>query len=146
MALDETDLHVHNVLTSFNLNSTESETVVQIIHDLCQNIQVIALYLYGSCARKEQKPYSDIDIAVITSTPYPERCIRECIGSYSSKKIDVQVFSDLPLPARMQVLEEGIPLYVRNRESLRNIIKSVSFSYMDLEPMRNRLKHRILGI
>jgi hypothetical protein len=59
--------------------------------------------------------------------------------------MDVQVFSDLPLTARMQVLTQGVSLYVRNEDSLWHVIKSVSLTYMDLEPMRNRWKKRILG-
>ncbi|HPP78949.1 nucleotidyltransferase domain-containing protein, partial [Methanospirillum sp.] len=103
-------------------------------------------YLYGSYARMEPKPYSDIDIAVITQMTDPLRDLKEIIGSYSSKKLDVQVFSDLPLPARMQVLAQGVPLYIRNEDSLWSVIKSVSLSYMDLEPMRNRCKERLLGV
>jgi hypothetical protein len=61
------------------------------------------------------------------------------------EKIDVQVFSDLPLSARMEVLTQGKTLYVQNDVTLRDIIKSVVISYMDLEPMRNRFKRRILG-
>ena len=146
MPIERPDIDIEKTLLTYHLIQSDRDTITNIVHELCQAVQVVAVYLYGSYARNEPKPYSDIDIAVITCMADPPRDLREFIGSYSSKKLDVQVFSDLPLSARMQVLTQGIPLFVRNDDSLWQIIKSVSLSYMDLEPMRHRWKKRILGV
>jgi len=137
---------IRKIFTDYKISPDEQNDIIGLIHDLSENCQILAIYLYGSYARNEPKPYSDIDIAVITQMTDPPRDLKEIIGSYSSKKLDVQVFSDLPLSARMQVLDQGIPLYIRNEDSLWSVIKSVSLSYMDLEPMRMRWRKRILGV
>ena len=129
---------------ALGIPDTEFQVIQQLISDLCDDPSIEAIYLYGSYARSEQKPYSDIDIAVMTGSSSPSRTKKELIGSYSSKKCDIQVFSDLPLPAQMQVLSQGVPLMVKHPEYMRRLIRSVSLTYMDHEPMRNRLKRRIL--
>mgnify|MGYP001367408003 CR=1 FL=1 len=139
-------VQIQKILADYKIPPEEQNIIIGLIHDLSDNYQILAMYLYGSYARNEPKPYSDIDIAVITRMIDPPRDLKEFIGSYSSNKIDVQVFSDLPLSARMQVLAQGIPLYVRDEDSLWSVIKSVSLSYMDLEPMRYRWRKRILGV
>jgi len=145
MNIQSDDNQIRSIFADHNISVPYQDDILQLIRDLSGNDQVLAIYLYGSYARNEPKPYSDIDIAVITCNANPKRDLKELIGSYSSKKLDVQVFSDLPLTARMQVLTQGVSLYVRNEDSLWHVIKSVSLTYMDLEPMRNRWKKRILG-
>jgi uncharacterized protein len=71
----------------FVQDKEQAAIIHSIVAQLLKDCNVVAIYLYGSHARSEQKPYSDIDIAVITSTPNPERSFREWIGSYSSKKL-----------------------------------------------------------
>jgi len=132
-------------ISLINIPGSENQVIRSLISDLSIIPDIEAIYLYGSYARSEQKPYSDIDIAVITGSTEPSRSLREHIGSFSSKKTDIQVFSDLPLPARMQVISQGIPLYVRDPEKIRDLCRAISLSYMDLEPMRKRWKRRILG-
>lgn len=135
-----------NILKQVITDPVQIDIISSIVHEISSKENIIAIYLYGSYVRHQNKPYSDVDIAVLTQCSEPERKTREWIGSFSSRIVDVQVFSDLPLPARMQVLTQGIPLYIRDEEILWNIIKSVSLSYMDLEPMRNRWEKSLLGV
>ncbi|MBN1166465.1 MAG: nucleotidyltransferase domain-containing protein [Methanospirillaceae archaeon] len=137
---------IQKIFADFKIPPEEQDNIIGIIQDLSEKTHILAIYLYGSYARNEPKPYSDIDIAVITQMACPSRDLKEIIGSYSSKKLDVQVFSDLPLSAQMQILAQGIPLYIRNEDALWLVIKSVNVSYMDLEPMRDRWRKRILGV
>ncbi|MFH0968048.1 MAG: nucleotidyltransferase domain-containing protein [Methanobacteriota archaeon] len=129
---------------TIDIPDDEVGVILQLISDLYDDPSIEAIYLYGSYARSEQKPYSDIDIAVITGSSTPTRKEREHIGSYSSKKCDIQVFSDLPLPAQMQVLSQGVPLMCKHPDYMRKLIRSVSLTYMDQEPMRDRFRRRIL--
>jgi len=145
MTFQSDSVQIQKILTDYLIPSDKTNDIIGLVQDLSENCLILAMYLYGSYARNEPKPYSDIDIAVITRMTDPPRDLKEIIGSYSSKKLDVQVFADLPLSAQMQVLAQGIPLYIRNEDSLWSVIKSVSLSYMDLEPMRNRCRERLLG-
>lgn len=145
MIFQNNHVHIQKIFTDYKIPPDAQNDIISLIHDLSESIQVLAIYLYGSYARNEPKPYSDIDIAVITRMTIPPRDLKEYIGSYSSKNLDVQVFFDLPLSAQMQILSHGIPLYIWDEDSLWSVIKSVSLSYMDLEPMRYRFRKRILG-
>lgn len=145
MTFQSDSVQIQKILTDYLIPPDKTNDIIGLVQDLSENCLILAMYLYGSYARNEPKPYSDIDIAVITRMTDPPRDLKEIIGSYSSKKLDVQVFADLPLSAQMQVLAQGIPLYIRNEDSLWSVIKSVSLSYMDLEPMRNRCRERLLG-
>jgi len=146
MTFQSEHIQIREIFADYGIPPDEQNDIISLMCDLSKNNQILAIYLYGSYARNEPKPYSDIDIAVIARMTDPPRDLKEIIGSYSSKKLDVQVFSDLPLPARMQVLAQGVPLYIRNADSLWSVIKSVSLSFMDLEPMRNRCRERLLGV
>ena len=145
MTFQSDSVQIQIILTDYLIPPDKTNDIIGLVQDLSENCLILAMYLYGSYARNEPKPYSDIDIAVITRMTVPPRDLKEIIGSYSSKKLDVQVFADLPLSAQMQVLAQGVPLYIRNEDSLWSVIKSVSLSYMDLEPMRNRCRERLLG-
>ena len=131
--------------SSIDIPICEQTVIDSLLSDLTKNQDIEAIYLYGSYVRSEQKPYSDIDIAVVTRSSHPSRPLREHIGSYGSKILDIQVFSDLPLPAQMQVITQGVPLYIGNPEFVRELIRSITLTYMDLEPMRNRWRRRLLG-
>lgn len=124
----------------------ECRVIEELLTDMKDFPAVEAVYLYGSFARSEQKPYSDVDLAVIPGSSSPTRKVRERIGSYASKRCDVQVFSDLPLPAQMQVLSQGIPLLIKNTSFMRDLVRSISLTYMDYAPTRERFKRRQLGI
>ena len=142
----DTDIRSVSDLCILGIAENECLVIEGLVADMKNFPAVEAVYLYGSFARSEQKPYSDVDIAVITVSSSPTRKDRERIGSYSSKRCDVQVFSDLPLPARMQVLSQGIPLLVKNPVCIRDLVRAISLTYMDYAPIRDRLKTRHLGI
>ncbi|GEM_PF-1007127 len=136
---------IFELLKGTGLENQDKQLIYSILCELWKDPEVQAVYLYGSYARLEQKPYSDIDIAVITGFSKSSRKQKERIGSFSSKKYDVQVFSDLPLPAKFQIFTNGIPLFIRDTNYQRNLVRSVILTYMDCESMRNRWKIRILG-
>lgn len=83
--------YISNILMYIHDNE-QNRIIHSTIDQLKVNPNIVAIYLYGSYTRSEQKPYSDIDIAVITSTLNPVRKDREWIGSYSSKKLDIPGF------------------------------------------------------
>jgi predicted nucleotidyltransferase len=130
-------------LSNLGVPDIECQVIGELISDMGDDDAVEAVYLYGSYARSEQKPYSDIDIAVITASSSPTRKEREYIGSYSSKRCDIQVFSDLPLPAQIRVFSEGIPLLIKNPVFLRDLVRTITLTYMDYEPVRDRFKRRM---
>ena len=102
---------------------------------------VEAIYLFGSHASGKAKPYSDIDLCVITG----RSARKESILSHSSDKIDTTVFWDLPLNIRFRVLKEGRPLYVKDELKIHRIRVDTVLSYLDFKPLLDRHFSRFLS-
>ncbi len=93
---------------------------------------IIAVYLFGSYARNEQRGDSDIDICIITEN------IKDAELYFDEENIDVSYFWRLPISIRMRVFKEGIPLLVKNREILDKIKISTFHEYLDFKPLINK--------
>lgn len=105
---------------------------------------VKAVFLFGSVARGEQKPLSDTDICILTNKKIPEKSKAE-IASFSSKKLDISLFWDLPPSMRFQIVKEGKILFSRSEE-LMHIAKVRSVSeYLDFKHILDRNVSRVFG-
>lgn len=113
----------------------------QLVNKIKREKGVDAIYLFGSQASGRPKPYSDIDLCVITG----KNAKRESILSNSSDKIDTSIFWDLPLNIRFRVLRDGRPLYVKNRLNMHRIEVGTVLSYLDFKPLLERHFSRFLS-
>jgi hypothetical protein len=107
--------------------------------------EVEAIYLFGSHARGNAKPTSDIDICVLTGRNIP-KCLKEEILSNSSRRMDISIFWDLPPAIRFRVLKEGKLLYKKDEIRLQRIKVDTLRSYLDIQPMIKKHCVRILGL
>jgi hypothetical protein len=107
------------------------------INELSGIKEITAIYLFGSHARGETKPLSDVDICVITKTDTPEDRIEDILA-HSSKKIDLQLFWRLPPAIRYRVLKEGKALYVRDEHRLHEIKVKATKAYLDFKPILDK--------
>ena len=115
----------------------------KIIESIKSHPNVIAIYLFGSHAKGEATPMSDIDIAVILENPTPES--EADIGSLSSPEIDVVLFHRLPLHIKYDVFKYGKELFVRDEEKLLEVKLSVMREYLDTAWMYRRILSEVLG-
>ncbi len=106
--------------------------------------EVEAIYLFGSHARGNAKPTSDIDICVLTVRNISKR-VKEEILSNSSRRIDISIFWDLPPTIRFRILKEGKLLYKKDEIELQRIKVDTLRSYLDVQPMIIKHCVRILG-
>jgi predicted nucleotidyltransferase len=104
---------------------------------------VIAILLYGSVARGEEKPISDIDLCVITGTKI-QRAERERILSHASPRLDITLFWDLPLPIRFRVLREGQLLWGEEGLALHRVRGATPRCYREIGRMLRRHERRML--
>ncbi|MEO0224181.1 MAG: nucleotidyltransferase domain-containing protein [candidate division WOR-3 bacterium] len=95
------------------------EGLDKILRKIKKNKNVVAIYLFGSYAKKESNPLSDIDICVILKNPN-EKDEYE-IGSMYSQKLDLVLFHRLPLHIQFEVFKFGKELYVKDEEILSEI-------------------------
>ncbi|MCK4730585.1 MAG: nucleotidyltransferase domain-containing protein [Candidatus Aenigmarchaeota archaeon] len=73
--------------------------------------EVIAVILYGSVSRGEQRKDSDIDICLVLKEDYPKTKFTEKRLEYLKNvgvDIDIQIFQQLPLYIRKEVLKGKI--------------------------------------
>ena len=118
-------------------------TISKIIEIIKSHPNVIAIYLFGSHAKGEATPLSDIDIAVIMENPTPES--EADIGSLSSPEIDVVLFHRLPLHIRYEVFKYGKEIFVRDEERLLEIKLKVMREYLDTVRMYKMISSEVLG-
>jgi len=119
-----------------------NEKISKIIEIIKSDPNVIAIYLFGSHAKGEATPLSDIDIAVILENPTPES--EADIGSLSSQEIDVVLFHRLPLHIRYEVFKYGREIFVRDEEKLLEIKLKVIREYLDTVRMYKMISSEVL--
>lgn len=70
------------------------DAVQRIVAEIREHPKVVAIFLFGSWARGEQMPISDVDIAVLLDNP--DKSDEADIGSMYSPTVDVVLFHRLP--------------------------------------------------
>ena len=108
-----------------------------IVEELKAHDAVLGLILFGSVARGCARPFSDVDLCIVTEKNIPD-AVRMELLSYGSEKIDVSIFADLPLPIRFRVVKEGKTLFVKDPLTLHRMKTATVREYLDYEPFLRR--------
>jgi uncharacterized protein len=99
--------------------------------------EVLAALLFGSVARGEPSPGSDVDVCLILMpqrTPYESPSLsRKRLEYLAQVDLDVQIFQALPLYIRSRVLKEGRVLFVRNEDLLYEIAFRTAQAFEDFK-------------
>jgi predicted nucleotidyltransferase len=121
-----------------------SQSLKSCLKPILDNHPIELAYLYGSAARGQMTPLSDVDIALVTTEGAVLAAKRlkfelivedEIVRMCSLSKADVRVINQAPLVIRGQVVTEGIPLYSRD-ESFRIEFETRTRSeYFDFQPV-----------
>lgn len=119
----------------------KTANINHVVDEIKKENGVEAVYLFGSHVLGNARPYSDIDICVITG----KKAKKERILSNSSDNIDTSFFWDLPLNIRFRVLKDGKPLYIKNELKMNRIKVNTVLSYLDFKPLLDRHFSRILS-
>ena len=108
--------------------------------------EIAAAYVYGSAARGEVTPLSDVDVALLFVEGLSERTRRELLAQIAGDlarhgvgpRLDVRDFEDLPLTVQGRVLAEGA--LVRSNDNVRRVRFEtfVRMQYFDFLPFHRR--------
>lgn len=128
-----------------NIVKSDKELIEQAVNDLKKIRHVIAVILFGSYARGEQKPISDIDICAVTQKNIPYR-VKADIGSHASRKIQISLFWDMPPAVRYAALREGRILFNRDNEFLHTATVETMSEYLDFKRIIDRHCNAIFGV
>ncbi len=98
---------------------------------------VLAVLLFGSAARKEEKPSSDVDLCLILEPrrkPYDNSIFSHKRLEYMKDfSFDIQIFQHLPLYIRIRVLKDGRVLFVRDEERLYEVALRTAQAFEDFK-------------
>jgi predicted nucleotidyltransferase len=98
---------------------------------------VLAVILFGSAARGEQTPASDVDVClVLASRKYtPLALSRKKLAYLKQGTLDVHLFQQLPLYIRRRVLKEGKVLFERDTDALYELAFRTAQAFEDFKPI-----------
>ena len=122
----------------------EAKDIKKIAGEMSDITGVNAVYLFGSHASGKQKPYSDIDLCIITNPKIKKEARNEILAT-ASKKIDTHILSDLPLYIQFRVFKDGKPLFVNSQSGLNRARADVIRRYLDFQPRLEKYYKRVLS-
>ena len=137
-------------------NESAIERVKSSLSTVVDGDSIIAVYLYGSYARNEQTPVSDLDLAVLYTTNMSNKKMNENVNhlvQVLSKdigvEVDVRTLNSMSLEFRYQVVSEGIVMYSNDDATRIAFETRTIMEYLDFRPMidiyNQYMYHRIEG-
>lgn len=115
------------------------ERLDELVSAVRDDPELLAVLLYGSAARGEATPASDLDVALVLepglepdgSTDPSRKRIR-----YGGRfGMDVTIFRQLPLYVRCRALREGRVLYVRDEDRLYELAIRTAREFEHFRPL-----------
>lgn len=95
--------------------------------------RVLAVLLFGSAARGEAGPASDIDVCVFLHPGSPH-APSGVLLDYADLDLDVSVFQALPLFVASRVLKEGKVILCKDEDELYDIALTTVRHWEDFKP------------
>ena len=114
--------------------------------------RVTAAYLFGSYARGQAGPLSDVDIAVLLDDGVPEadyfderlRLMGAVMDALRFDDVDVVVLNQAPLALAYRVLRDGVVLACRDRDRRVQYTAHIVSRYLDFKPVIERFERAII--
>jgi hypothetical protein len=100
-----------------------------------QDKDVLAVIVFGSAARDEQVPFSDIDLCLVMRPKSfePTALSHKRLEYMKDNSLDVRIFQQLPLYIRVRVLREGRVLFVRDEDQLYELAFRTAQAFEDFK-------------
>lgn len=85
-----------------------------------QDPEVLGVILFGSQARRDAGPRSDIDVCLVLEPGVPSglSASRKRVEYPAGRDLDLTIFQQLPLYLRGRILKEGLVVFVRDEDRL----------------------------
>lgn len=114
-------------------------SVERLIEKVKLDEAVLAAMLFGSRARGEEMPTSDIDLCLVLppgrGTRVEQTSVRMTYLEESSERLAIRIFQGLPLYIRRRVLKEGKVLFCRDLDALYGIACRTAQAFEDFKPI-----------
>ena len=121
------------------------EKVPVVVEKLANDVEIVALYSFGSLAENTLKPLSDLDFAVLLSNQLNSQQQfdkhLELLGLFNSvfgtDEIDLVVLNDVPPRFSFHITSKGKILICSDRPALIDFIEKIRKLYLDFKFFRD---------
>lgn len=117
----------------------EKEEIKKCLRKLFEEKGVPLGYLFGSFARGEESPSSDIDIAVLFPEEIPllfQELVAEIRKALGTERFDLVTLNRAPLPLAFEVVAEGEVVYAQDEETLNDFEMDIIRKFQDTAYLR----------
>ena len=123
----------------------KAEQIVDILKKYFRNRPGVSVaYLFGSCARNERQPLSDIDIAVLVDKEiakeemliYRAELTADLMSALKSNRVDVVCLNSAPPLLAHRAIRDGIVIYSKNERDRISFEVRALQQYIDTKPLR----------
>jgi len=129
-----------------------TDRIPDIIEEVSKDSDVVALFSFGSLARDDLKPLSDLDFAVLVSKNFDFKARFEkhldLIGLFNqvfkTDEIDLVLLNDVSIGFSYNVIFSGRLLYCRNRAELEDFTEKTVKFYLDFKFLRDEFDRAFL--
>lgn len=108
--------------------------------------EVLAVLVFGSHARSEETPRSDIDVCIVAPGKDPKEVLAKVFRNVDTRGLDIYCFQELPLHIKMDVILHHRPLFVRDEPSLYEYFYTFRKIWADQEHRQSVTKGEILSM
>ncbi len=118
----------------------EKGAIQERLRKLFEEKGVFLGYLFGSFARGEASPSSDIDIAVLLPEGNPllfQELAAEIRKALGTERFDLVILNRAPLPFAFEVVAEGEVVYARDAETLNDFEMDIIRKFQDTAYLRS---------
>jgi predicted nucleotidyltransferase len=108
-----------------------------------QETAVVAAYLFGSAARGDAGPMSDVDVGLLLAagadvTTICDRIAAQLCRRLRTDAVDVISLLDASPPLRYRALRDGKVIVCRDRAAHESLVVRTVLEYLDFKPLRDR--------
>jgi hypothetical protein len=118
-----------------NLKDRTRTELERLLTEVRQDDDVLAVILFGSAARGELAPHSDVDVCLVLHDGARMRssASRKRLDYLGRFSLDIRIFQQLPLYIRRRVLKEGKVLFARDEEPLYELAFRTAQAFEDFK-------------
>lgn len=108
-------------------------TLKQLLAKAQDDASVLAVLLFGSAARGEGGPASDVDVCLILRPEASVEISKKRLEYLAQFDCDIQIFQQLPLYVRRRVLKEGRVLLSKDEDALYELAFRTARAFEDFK-------------